>query len=113
VLLLGSLLSARYWAFDALWFAPLLFLVIRPVSVVLGLTGSPTPKSHRRLIAWFGIRGIGSLYYLMYAIQQGLATELAGYLASLVLTVVAASIIVHGISATPLMEHYYQRKVNS
>jgi sodium/hydrogen antiporter len=110
VLLLGVLLSARYWAFDALWFAPLLFLVIRPVSVVLGLTGSPTPKSHRRLIAWFGIRGIGSLYYLMYAIQQRLATELAEYLASLVLTVVAASIIVHGISATPLMEHYYYRR---
>jgi sodium/hydrogen antiporter len=65
------------------------------------------------LIAWFGIRGIGSLYYLMYAIQQRLATELAEYLASLVLTVVAASIIVHGISATPLMEHYYRRKVNS
>jgi NhaP-type Na+/H+ or K+/H+ antiporter len=49
----------------------------------------------------------------MYAIQQRLAPELAEYLASLVLTVVAASIIVHGISATPLMEHYYRRKVNS
>jgi NhaP-type Na+/H+ and K+/H+ antiporter len=59
----------RFLPFDALWFVPVLLLVIRPVSVWLGLIGT---RTQRRLIAWFGGRGSGSIYYLMYAIEHGL-----------------------------------------
>ena len=59
--------------------------------------------SQRGLIGWFGIRGIGSLYYLTYAMNHGLAPELAATLVALVLSVVVVSIVVHGISVTPLM----------
>ena len=61
------------------------------------------------LVSWFGIRGIGSLYYLMYAIGQGLAPELARPLTALTLSTVAASVVVHGISVTPLMQRYGAR----
>jgi sodium/hydrogen antiporter len=106
VLLLGGMLTARYIPLEALWFVPLLFLIIRPVAVALGLFGSHSAGTQRQVIAWFGIRGIGSLYYLAYAIQHGLPADLAQPLTALTLTVVAVSIVVHGVSVTPLMSLY-------
>ena len=88
----------------------LLFLVVRPASVYLGLAGAAVPSMQTRLLAWFGIRGIGSLYYLVYAVNHGLPPALAEQLAGLVLPVLAASILVHGISATPLMEYYHRKR---
>jgi NhaP-type Na+/H+ or K+/H+ antiporter len=77
VVLVGSMLSARYLTAEALWFVPVLLVVIRPVSVWLGLLGSSTSAAQRHLIGWFGIRGIGSVYYLAYAVNHGLPPELA------------------------------------
>jgi NhaP-type Na+/H+ or K+/H+ antiporter len=90
----------------ALWFVPLLFLVIRPIAVLVGLLGSATGPVQRGLIAWFGVRGIGSLYYLMYALTHGVEGDLARQLVALTAVTVAASIVVHGISVTPLMSRY-------
>jgi len=108
VLLIGGMLVGGYVSLEALVVALLLFLVIRPISVLLGLARSDSSSMQRNLMAWFGIRGIGSFYYLMYAIQHGLPPELAHRLTTLVLTVVAASIIAHGVSATPLMALYHR-----
>lgn len=90
----------------ALFFLVLFFLVLRPVSVALGLLGAPVARHQSALIAWFGIRGIGSLYYLMYAINHGLPHALAETLIAITLTTVAASIVLHGISVTPIMHRY-------
>lgn len=103
VLALGASLSTVSLDHGGLWLALLLFVVIRPVSVLAGLAGARCSRRELKLMSWFGIRGIGSLYYLMYAIEAGPPTELTEKLTSLVLTVVAASIAVHGISATPVM----------
>jgi NhaP-type Na+/H+ or K+/H+ antiporter len=106
VVLLGAMLSRHYLLGDALWFVPLLLLVIRPVATGLGLLGSRTSPVQRRLIGWFGMRGIGSLFYLFYGLHHGLPPDLAHRLTSLTLAVVTVSIIVHGLSVTPLM-HFY------
>ena len=106
VVLLGGMLSFRTFPAEALWFVPLLLLVIRPTAVVLGLLGSRVSTYQRTLIGWFGIRGIGSIYYLMYAIGHGLPSRLARPLVGLTLSTVAVSIVVHGISVTPLMNRY-------
>ncbi|HEX8821893.1 MAG TPA: cation:proton antiporter [Archangium sp.] len=106
VVVLGLLLSRLPLPSEALWFTPLLFLAIRPVSVLVSLVGSDTTRPQRGLMGWFGIRGIGSLYYLFYALNHGLPEALAHQLVPLVLTVVAVSIVVHGISVTPLMQRY-------
>ncbi|NEQ27281.1 MAG: sodium:proton antiporter [Microcoleus sp. SIO2G3] len=106
VLLLGSILTPDYLSREALWFVPLLLLVIRPISVGLGLIGSCTSGLQRVLITWFGIRGIAAIYYTMYALDHGLPSELAQPLTALALTTVAASIVVHGISVSPLMNFY-------
>jgi NhaP-type Na+/H+ or K+/H+ antiporter len=110
VIMVGAMLSERYLLSEALWFVPLLLLVIRPVSVLLGLTGGHASRSKKGLIAWFGIRGIGSIYYLSYAVNHGLPTDVARTLVALTLTTVAASIILHGLSVTPLMGLYQRNQ---
>ena len=90
----------------ALWFVPLLLLIIRPVAAGLSMVRSTTTPVQRAFIAWFGIRGVGSIYYLMYAIEHGLTGSSAQLLTSLTLAVIAASVIVHGVSVTPLMGRY-------
>lgn len=109
VLLLGGMLSAAFLPREAIWFLPLLFLVIRPAAVYAGTVGAGATPAQRRLIAWFGIRGIGSVYYLTYAMQHGLPEALGRTLAALVLAAVAVSAVVHGISVTPLMKRYTRR----
>jgi sodium/hydrogen antiporter len=91
-------------------FVALLFVVVRPVAVMLWLVGAAVPGRERALISWFGIRGVGSVYYLMFAINHGLPNAVAGQLTGLVLTVVAVSIVVHGISVTPLMAPHRARR---
>ena len=111
VLMIGGMLSVGYFTLEAVVVVPLLFFVIRPIAVHLSLVGSDTSTLQRNLMAWFGVRGIGSFYYLMYAVQHGLPSDIAHRLISLVLTVIAASIVVHGMSATPLMTLYSRLKL--
>lgn len=109
VLLVGAMLA---WApvFDQLfWFIPLLILVIRPLSVIPVLRLTALAPIQRRLIGWFGIRGIGSVYYLMYAISHGVPDDVSRYLVAITMWVIATSIVVHGFSVSPLMSLYARR----
>src|ERR671910_520030 len=72
VVLVGVLL-ASHWDARAIPLALLLFFVIRPLATRLLLVGTPTTNLQRWLMGWYGIRGIGSLYYLSYALRHGLA----------------------------------------
>ena len=110
VLAVGMLLATVEFEPDVLWFVPVLFLLVRPLAVYAGLIGTQVSGSQRNLMSWFGIRGIGSLYYLLYAINHDIQSALAERLLSITLAVIVASIIVHGISVTPLMQHYEVRK---
>jgi NhaP-type Na+/H+ or K+/H+ antiporter len=111
VMVVGAMLSYTYWPHHALWFVLLLFFLARPLSVWLGLLGSTSvSRDQRILISWFGIRGAGSIFYLMYAVNHGLPKPLANELIAITLTTVTASILLHGISVTPLMKLYAQRK---
>jgi NhaP-type Na+/H+ or K+/H+ antiporter len=110
VVLVGSMLIPAHLTWNALWFVPLVMLVIRPAAVWLGLLGAPIQTAQRHLICWFGIRGIGSVYYLMYAENHGLPDGVARPLLTLVLATIAASIVVHGITVTPLMRWYERRQ---
>ncbi len=109
VLIVGATLTIVGMPPAVAWLVPLLFLVIRPVSVVVGLLGAPVSRPELLLTGWFGIRGIGSVYYLSYAVTHGLDPATARTIASLTLAVVAVSIVVHGISVTPLMRRYEER----
>jgi NhaP-type Na+/H+ or K+/H+ antiporter len=110
VLLVGAMLSYEAPSIAIWWFIPLLFLVLRPLSVAAGTLGEPMSPRQRAMISWFGIRGIGSVFYLMFAIRHGVTGPLAQQLITFTLVTVAASIVVHGISVTPLMRRYVKRK---
>jgi len=64
----------------------------------------------RRLVAWFGIRGIGTLFYLAFALRSGVSGTLAAELLRAGLATIAVSIVLHGVSATPLMVAYQRRR---
>ena len=106
VLVLGALLAATRPTWGAVGLAAALFLVIRPASVFLGLAPVRGSAFRRWLAGWFGVRGVGSLYYLAYATGHGLPGDLARPLADLVVWTIALSVVVHGVSVTPLMDYY-------
>ncbi|MCC5618030.1 sodium:proton antiporter [Nostoc sp. CHAB 5836] len=121
ILLLGSILLLKpmlNYAMQSLLVIILLFLIIRPVGVWISTIGKRPLDSHRRtfhpgtrwLFGWFGIRGVGSLYYLAYAFGHGLKGEVGEQIAWITYTTIVVSVIVHGISATPLMK-WYQRNL--
>jgi sodium/hydrogen antiporter len=87
-----------------------LFVFIRPLATLLTLFAVPLSGRQRAFIAWFGVRGVGSIYYLAYALSHGLSAPVDRTLADSTLVVVAASIVVHGVSVTPLMQRYSSRK---
>ena len=108
ILLIGGTLFLDSWSWRAVGLALFLFMVARPLSVFASLAGTRTPWRIRGLTGWFGVRGIGSLYYLMYAIQHGLPEALALELIQLTLIVVTLSILLHGTSVKPLMDRFWR-----
>lgn len=110
VLLIGGSLFWNSWSWRAVGFSAFLFFIARPVSVHLGLLGSKAPMRLRNMASWFGVRGIGSLYYLTYAIQHGLPEDIAVELIHLTLAVVAFSIVVHGVSVKPVIARFWRAR---
>lgn len=109
IILIGGTLYLDSWSWYAVGLALFLFVVARPLGVVISLMGTKTPWRIRGMTAWFGVRGIGSLYYLMYAIQHGLPESLALQMIQFTLVVVALSILLHGISVKPMMGKFWRR----
>lgn len=109
VTLLGVVV-ATHWDWRALAIGALLFAVIRPLSVLAMPWGRLLDGPQRLLIGWFGIRGIGSLFYLFYALNHDLQPEVARLCINLTLSVVALSILAHGLSTQPMLAWYERRK---
>lgn len=105
VTLLGAVLI-EHWDWRAVLVAGALFFVIRPISILLFPARGMLHIRQRGLLGWFGIRGIGSFYYLFYALNHGLLPTLAAQSINLVLSVVALSILLHGLSVQPLLARY-------
>lgn len=111
VLIIGAMLPHIGQLTTLCWFIPMLFLIVRPVSVMLGMAGARTPFHKQVLVGWLGIRGIGSIYYLMFALNHGVSDALAPELVTLTLGTVTASILAHGITVQPLMKWYDRHQV--
>jgi NhaP-type Na+/H+ or K+/H+ antiporter len=105
VVLVGVSL-ASYLSVRGVVMGLIVLVAIRPVSVYLTMLGSEATPLQRGLIGWFGIRGIGSLYYLAFATQRLPHGALGSSLGELVLSTVAVSVVVHGFTAQSLMTWY-------
>ena len=108
VTLLGVVLVS-HWDWRALAVGAVLFCGIRPLSVLSIPWGSLLNRHQRGLVGWFGIRGIGSIYYLFYAINHGLVGTSSAVAVNLTLSVIALSIVVHGLSTQPMLAWYERR----
>jgi NhaP-type Na+/H+ or K+/H+ antiporter len=102
VLLVGIACSGG-WSGDGALMALLLFVAIRPLSTWIATVGARMPPVRRLLAGWLGIRGIGSLNYLGYALTHGVPASVAPKLTGMVTTLVVLSIVVHGASCQPLL----------
>jgi NhaP-type Na+/H+ or K+/H+ antiporter len=112
VTLLGVVM-ATHWDSRALLISALLFIVIRPFSVLIVPWRRLLDTPQRLLIGWFGIRGIGSLFYLFFALNHELQPEVAQLCINLTLSVVALSILVHGVTTQPTLAWYERHKKSS
>jgi sodium/hydrogen antiporter len=105
IALTRGLLASLDWRGVAIGLA-LIFLV-RPAAGLLGLAPlgsriSPLTGPQRWAAAFFGVRGVGSIYYLAYA--AGEVEEFgADWLWSTVGFTIVASVLVHGALASPVM----------
>lgn len=102
VVVLGVTL-ALHWNSTGLLLAAILFLVIRPLAVLISTIGTGIPFWRRILIGWLGIRGIGSINYIAYAWVHGMTGPEASSMVDMALTLVVASVVIHGITVTPLL----------
>lgn len=105
LLLLGAaltdgLLASLTWR--GVLVAALLVLVVRPLAGLLSLSRSGMPPLERYATAFFGVRGIGSVYYLAFAVGQADFPD-RRELWSTVAFAVVLSVVVHGVTATPAM----------
>jgi len=106
LVLLGGAISGgglfRGLTLEAVAFSVLAIFVVRPVCAWVGLAATTRPASERAVISFFGIRGLGSIYYLAYALGRAPFEAPDLLWATLGLTIVM-SIVLHGITVTPVM----------
>ncbi|AGL19636.1 sodium:proton antiporter [Actinoplanes sp. N902-109] len=96
----GGLLGPLTWPAALAGLA--LVFVVRPLSGFLSLRGAPGHRAEHWVIAVFGIRGIGSVYYLAYAMSHA---QFAGIdvVWATVGFVILVSVVLHGVAVTPVM----------
>ena len=83
-------------------------LVVRPLTGWIGLIGEPLPSSTKWTIAFFGIRGMGTIYYLAHAVNEEFFPAARQVWAVAVLTILI-SIVVHGMTAGPVLSRLDRR----
>ena len=110
VVLIGAML-ANHWSVGTHWWvAIVLFFVLRPVAVLVGLAFNKLDFSRKSLISFFGIRGIGSVYYLSYAIDHDFISEDSQLVADVTFAVIACSLLVHTNAASIIMAFYRRQE---
>ena len=86
-----------------------LLLVIRPLAGLISFLPSRLPWVEKLALSYFGIRGVGSLYYLAYAHNSEVFPAIDG-IWSIVNFTMLVSIFLHGFSVTPVM-NWIDRKM--
>jgi NhaP-type Na+/H+ or K+/H+ antiporter len=84
-------------------------IVVRPLAGWVGLLGGPYPPSTKWTIAFFGIRGMGTIYYLAHAVNEEFFPAAREVWAVAVLTILT-SIVVHGVTAGPVLHQLDRRR---
>jgi NhaP-type Na+/H+ or K+/H+ antiporter len=117
VLLIGSMVSIAGLGAPEVtgWLLiPVLLLLIRPIAVAASFAGTSLPREERAFVAWFGVRGVGSLYYAAVAVGSGyLAGAEAQIIVWTALAAIVVSIVVHGMTASPVSRRLLPAKAEA
>jgi NhaP-type Na+/H+ or K+/H+ antiporter len=84
-------------------FGVVFVFIIRPITGLTGLAGTKLHRKEKRAISFFGIKGIGSFFYLAFALSEVHFIR-QKELWSIGAFVVLLSVLVHGLTATPVMQ---------
>jgi NhaP-type Na+/H+ or K+/H+ antiporter len=106
----GQLLAVVDWR--VLVVVVLAIVVVRPIIGWVSLIGAGHASGETAIIAVFGIRGLGSVYYLAYATGQA-EFESVQIVWATVLLIVLVSIVAHGIAVTPAMRWVDGRRLRA
>lgn len=106
MVVIGTLISDDAFTPLSIGIALAVCFVARPLAVFATTRRMALTPSQRRLAAWFGIRGVGSMYYLAFAVAHGAGGPELKPVIDAVLVTVALSVLMHGSSATPIMKLY-------
>jgi sodium/hydrogen antiporter len=107
LVMLGALIPwAELWEmrWSVLAFALILILALRPGLVLLATVRSRFSTAERLYWAWFGIRGIGSVYYLAYALGHDVDGDVARVLFTVTAGTVLVSVLAHGLTVRPWLK---------
>lgn len=96
----GALFGALGWHSLAYTFVAI--FIVRPLFAWISLAGTTCPPIERATISFFGIRGVGSIYYLAFAVQHA-GFEGTATMWSTASLIVLVSILLHGVTVTPMM----------
>lgn len=102
-----GLIDALSWS--AVGAAVVILFLVRPVAGVAGLAGVPMPLGEKLAIGFFGIRGMGSIYYVAYALNAA-EFDVPNALWAVTGLIVLLSILVHGTTVTPIMRRIDRRR---
>jgi NhaP-type Na+/H+ or K+/H+ antiporter len=103
----GSLLAKVDWRVVAV--AVLTLCVVRPLAGWVSLLGCQQPQAEKLIISIFGIRGLGSIYYLAYASGKA-KFDKADIVWATVFIIILMSVVLHGIAVTPVMRWIDRRR---
>src|SRR5919201_83942 len=113
-LLFGAALSTLLGAvpvLPALGLAAVTIAVIRPLAIGLVFLRATLSTAARAFIAWFGPRGLSALLLILLVVQAGLPA--GDRLLAITGLEVLVSVIVHGVTATPVSQWYGRRGVQA
>ncbi|WP_424495186.1 cation:proton antiporter [Salinimicrobium sp. GXAS 041] len=107
--ILNGVLSLTDW--KGVVFALSFVLIIRPLAGLIGLWGVKDRFRNKLALSFFGIRGIGSVFYLSWAYVQFSDFEYKGDLYAITAYIILFSIVLHGLTAPSTID-YFRRKGN-
>jgi len=91
------------WDWHLIFIALAIILVIRPISGWIALARTDLSRFEKFVLSFYGIRGIGSIFYLMYALGKADFGD-NGKLTELTAVTIILSVFIHGISAATIQK---------
>lgn len=104
--MVGLLIDLRTFSWSALIVALSVILIIRPIAVFFGTNHSGLDLKEKTFLSWFGVRGIGSIYYLYFALNHTNSIEDSSKLINYTMWTILFSIFIHGISAKIILKRF-------